>query len=239
MNEAVKDMLGTIIRKAMTILGSFMVAHDIWTPDESQRFGAWAVAAGALAIGTLPWSLWKDWFKNQLLNTAAATPEKKSVEEIKEMVTDPDKASASAFVSSSVVPKLTKLVLLFFCLSGVLAPIVVTQTGCAIFNPQGATPKGTREQAIYALQENETKVLAEINKIHDEMPDLFTSEDARFLNMATKEFADNLALAKAANEVTDLETYEGKMKLAKQAVNKLLDFRLNQLQKKTEKQKLR
>jgi type VI protein secretion system component VasK len=70
MNPVVQAALGAILRWILTSGATFLVAKGIWTEDESKLY----VGAAVVALLTLLYSVWNQYVKTRLINTALAMP---------------------------------------------------------------------------------------------------------------------------------------------------------------------
>jgi hypothetical protein len=65
------DILGALVRWALTALGAYLVQHHVLTHDESESMVAHLVTltiASAPAIGALAWSIWQKAVQRQALS---------------------------------------------------------------------------------------------------------------------------------------------------------------------------
>lgn len=70
MNPLASEALGAILRWALTGLAGWFVSHGIWTADDAAKY----VAAAAIGILTLGWSLWAKYRNRLKLVTALSEP---------------------------------------------------------------------------------------------------------------------------------------------------------------------
>lgn len=68
MNPLAVEALGAIVRWVLTIGAGYFVQHGIWTADAASTY----VAAGALGLVTLGWSLYRKYSSRMKLLTAIA-----------------------------------------------------------------------------------------------------------------------------------------------------------------------
>lgn len=83
MNPILSEAIGSIVRWALAIGAGYIVTAGIWSPEDATKY----VAAGALAIIALGWSLWQKYSSRVTLLTAlgAGTPltENQAIEKAK------------------------------------------------------------------------------------------------------------------------------------------------------------
>lgn len=83
MNPLVSQALGAIFRWLLAMAAGYLVNRGVWTHDDADRY----VAAAALALAALVWSLWQK-YKSRLhfltaLEMPAGTSEVKLAERVK------------------------------------------------------------------------------------------------------------------------------------------------------------
>lgn len=70
MNPLLQEALGSIVRAGLQIVAGYVVAVGIWTPEDASKY----VAAGALAVVALGWSLYQKYASRGTLLSALASP---------------------------------------------------------------------------------------------------------------------------------------------------------------------
>ena len=70
MNPMAQVALGSILRWLLSFGAGYLVEANIWTGGEASEY----VAAGALALLSLIWSLWEKWWARRKLLVALGLP---------------------------------------------------------------------------------------------------------------------------------------------------------------------
>ena len=70
MNPMLQEALASIARWALALLAGYLVKHGIWTAGDASSY----VAAGALGIVALGWSIWQKYGARLKLVTALTMP---------------------------------------------------------------------------------------------------------------------------------------------------------------------
>ena len=80
MNPVLQAALGSILRHFLTIASGYLVAHGIWTQEEAMTYVA-AAALGLLGVG---WSVWQKSKTHALIEKALDMPQGSSLDQLKE-----------------------------------------------------------------------------------------------------------------------------------------------------------
>lgn len=70
MSPVLQEMLGGIIRWAITFVSAYFISKGIWSDEDVRRWTPWIVTA----IVSLLWNLWQKYKSRVLINTALANP---------------------------------------------------------------------------------------------------------------------------------------------------------------------
>ena len=82
MNPLAVEAIGSIIRWVLAIGAGYIVKQGIWSPEDSSKY----VAAAALAIIALGWSIYQKYGMRLKLLTALATPSVTTEDQVQEKV---------------------------------------------------------------------------------------------------------------------------------------------------------
>lgn len=74
MSPLLLEFLGAIVRWVLTAAGAALVAHDVITVDQAERFAAGFAPALVLLAAPLVWSLAHKWYARVTLNAARELP---------------------------------------------------------------------------------------------------------------------------------------------------------------------
>ena len=80
MNPVLQAALGSILRHFLTIAAGYLVAQGIWTQEEAMTYVA-AAALGLLGVG---WSVWQKSKAHALIEKALDMPQGSSLEQLKD-----------------------------------------------------------------------------------------------------------------------------------------------------------
>ena len=70
MNPLLVEALGSIVRAGLNIVAGYLVTAGIWTSGDAEKY----VAAAALAVISIGWSVWQKYGMRGKLVTALALP---------------------------------------------------------------------------------------------------------------------------------------------------------------------
>jgi len=82
MNPLLQAALGSIVRWVLAFVAGWLVQHGIWTQADAETY----VAAAALAVVGLLWSLWQKYRTSIVISTALSLPAGSSEEKLAETV---------------------------------------------------------------------------------------------------------------------------------------------------------
>lgn len=89
MNPIVQEMLASVVRAGLKIAAGYLVAAGIWSGADADRY----VAAGALALVGIGWSLWKTYGSRMKLLTSLASPRVMTERQCEHLAKQPDAPS--------------------------------------------------------------------------------------------------------------------------------------------------
>jgi len=102
MNPLISEALAAIIRSILMTGAGYLVAKDIWSPEDASKY----VAAAALAVVGLGWSLWHKYKSRLKLLTALSSPTQlteKQAEAVVKAGNAPRASSAKNVVPSALL----------------------------------------------------------------------------------------------------------------------------------------
>lgn len=82
LNPLVREALGSIFRKGLTVAATYLVTKGIWTGAEAETY----VGAAALFLVSLCWGLWQQYAKRLKIVTALAMPQGSSEREVEGVI---------------------------------------------------------------------------------------------------------------------------------------------------------
>jgi hypothetical protein len=94
------EALGSIVRAGLQMLAGYLVSAGIWTGSEAKTY----VAAAALALISIGWSLWQKYGMRMKLVTALATPMGRSEATVARMVANPALQKPPVSLAKTAVP---------------------------------------------------------------------------------------------------------------------------------------
>lgn len=124
MNPILQAALASVVRWLLAICAGWLVKAGIWTESDAANY----VAAGALALIALGWSLWHKSAVRRRIDTALELPAGSTPEQLAARI----EADKQAAAGNRPFP----LILLL----GALCVSVVTVPGCAWFHPEEIKP---------------------------------------------------------------------------------------------------
>lgn len=102
MNPLVVDLLGSLFRWGLTGLSAYLVTKGIWTQEQATQF----VAAVALALVSLCWTLWKTYSKRLKFVTALTLPPGSTERDVEQRIQSPILSTPAASTPKDVAPTL-------------------------------------------------------------------------------------------------------------------------------------